>query len=200
MDKIRAIQEDEFDIINNTEDAPQIVGIVDEGGAPDFSDKARWRIIADYGMGEISIRKNTLNKRDEDEDEDLSIPRKSPSSSEDESRRRRNVRSEKKKKKQDSDDDLSPPRSKKYKFSKRRDSPDLDLIRRKSRQESPRRSKDKRMTKTLDGKTAGLQDAKALREETAAHKRREAEIFEKVLFILKLIIITNLQNILQIHV
>ncbi|XP_032686791.1 BUD13 homolog [Odontomachus brunneus] len=37
-----------------------------------------------------------------------------------------------------------------------------------------------RMTKTLDGKTAGLQDARALREETEAHKRREAEQFSKL--------------------
>lgn len=39
-----------------------------------------------------------------------------------------------------------------------------------------------RMTKTLDGKTAGLQDARALREETESHKRREVEQFNKVTF------------------
>jgi len=38
------------------------------------------------------------------------------------------------------------------------------------------------MTKTLDGKTAGLQDARALREETESHKRREVEQFNKVTF------------------
>lgn len=38
------------------------------------------------------------------------------------------------------------------------------------------------MTKTLDGKTAGFQAAKALREETEAHKRQEAEHFKKVMF------------------
>lgn len=37
------------------------------------------------------------------------------------------------------------------------------------------------MTKTLDGKRAGLQDAKALREETEEYNRREAEQFSKVL-------------------
>lgn len=38
------------------------------------------------------------------------------------------------------------------------------------------------MTKTLDGKTAGFQVAKALREETEVHKRQEAELFKKVIF------------------
>lgn len=38
----------------------------------------------------------------------------------------------------------------------------------------------KQMKKTLDGKKAGLQDAKALREETEAYKKREAEHFSKV--------------------
>ncbi|XP_011146595.2 BUD13 homolog [Harpegnathos saltator] len=42
------------------------------------------------------------------------------------------------------------------------------------------KDRDGRMTKTLDGKTAGLQDAKALREETEAHKRREAEQFSRL--------------------
>lgn len=40
---------------------------------------------------------------------------------------------------------------------------------------------DNRATKTLDGKTAGFQAAKALREETEAHKRQEAEHFSKVM-------------------
>lgn len=60
-----------------------------------------------------------------------------------------------------------------------------DERRRRSRwedKETDERSKDRdgRMTKTLDGKTAGLQDAKALREETEAHRRREAEQFSRV--------------------
>ncbi|XP_014488854.1 PREDICTED: BUD13 homolog isoform X2 [Dinoponera quadriceps] len=39
---------------------------------------------------------------------------------------------------------------------------------------------DGRMTKTLDGKTAGLQDAKTSREEAEAHKRREVENLSKM--------------------
>lgn len=38
----------------------------------------------------------------------------------------------------------------------------------------------KQMKKTLDGKRAGLQDAKALREETEAYKKQEAEHFSKL--------------------
>ncbi|GAB1864282.1 BUD13 homolog [Camponotus japonicus] len=37
-----------------------------------------------------------------------------------------------------------------------------------------------RMTKTLDGKTAGFQAAKELREEIEAHKQRDAELFNKL--------------------
>lgn len=36
------------------------------------------------------------------------------------------------------------------------------------------------MTKTLDGKTAGLQDAKSLRMETDSFKKREEEMFNKM--------------------
>lgn len=42
---------------------------------------------------------------------------------------------------------------------------------------------DARATKTLDGKTAGFQAAKALREETEAYKRQEAEHFSQVIFL-----------------
>lgn len=45
---------------------------------------------------------------------------------------------------------------------------------------------DGRMAKTLDGKTAGFQAAKALREETEAYKRQETEHFNKVMFFMKL--------------
>lgn len=48
--------------------------------------------------------------------------------------------------------------------------------------DSHSRDRDGRMTKTLDGKMAGLQDAKALREETKAYKQREAEQFNKVIY------------------
>lgn len=37
------------------------------------------------------------------------------------------------------------------------------------------------MTKTLDGKRAGFQAAKELREELEAHKQRDAELFSKVI-------------------
>lgn len=45
---------------------------------------------------------------------------------------------------------------------------------------------DGRMAKTLDGKTAGFQAAKALQEETEAYKRQETEHFNKVMFFMKL--------------
>jgi len=57
---------------------------------------------------------------------------------------------------------------------------DVDLERRHAK--SPPRDRDGRMTRTLDGKMAGLQDARALQEETKAHKQREMEQFNKVIF------------------
>jgi len=44
------------------------------------------------------------------------------------------------------------------------------------------RHHENRATRTLDGKTAGFQAAKALREETEAYKRQEVEHFSKVMF------------------
>lgn len=44
------------------------------------------------------------------------------------------------------------------------------------------KNRDSRMTKTLDGKTAGFQAAKELREEIESHKRRDAELFSNVIF------------------
>lgn len=44
------------------------------------------------------------------------------------------------------------------------------------------KNRDSRMTKTLDGKTAGFQAAKELREEIESHKRQDAELFSKVIF------------------
>ncbi|XP_043261828.1 BUD13 homolog isoform X2 [Colletes gigas] len=43
-----------------------------------------------------------------------------------------------------------------------------------------KRDRGNRMKKTLDGKTAGLQDARSLREETEAYKKREAEHFKNL--------------------
>nr|XP_033321446.1 BUD13 homolog [Megalopta genalis] len=69
------------------------------------------------------------------------------------------------------DSDLSPPRMSK---SKNYD-PDLSPPRK-----SKSRNDDSDLSQTLDGKKAGLQDARALREETEAHKKREAEHFSKL--------------------
>lgn len=48
--------------------------------------------------------------------------------------------------------------------------------------ENHSKSHNDRMTKTLDGKVAGFQAAKELREEIENHKRRDAELFSKVMF------------------
>ncbi|XP_043279459.1 BUD13 homolog isoform X2 [Venturia canescens] len=55
---MRPIEQGEFSILNNTEDAPQIVGVIDERGPVDFADKRRWRIIADDGEGNVACDSN----------------------------------------------------------------------------------------------------------------------------------------------
>ncbi|KAK0093674.1 hypothetical protein PV326_012945 [Microctonus aethiopoides] len=326
LNNLRPMEDGEFDIFNSTEDAPQIAGIIDERGPIDFTDKRRWKIIADDGEGNIAISSNNNHHQDNDNhkitshdrsfsdddqnlrrkskkltDNNSSPPRKSSlkdkkiskkhrrkdssssesssdSSMNSDSTRKRKSNSKKhrrkteKSKKYDSDlspprpsrkhndnqrestrhqypdSDLSPPRpSRKQKNdqreSTRRQEEDSDLspprkssgnmsrnykrnrgddsdlspprksqknsrdenkyydsnrnknISRHDRQRSPRHRKsrwaddesrrsqsphvDRRLKKTLDGKTAGLQDSSSLREEIAAQKKREDDFFYK---------------------
>ncbi|XP_034949601.1 BUD13 homolog [Chelonus insularis] len=55
LNNIRPVEDEEFAILNNTEDAPQIVGVVDERGPTDFSDRKKWKVIADDGEGNVAI-------------------------------------------------------------------------------------------------------------------------------------------------
>jgi len=91
--------------------------------------------------------------------------------------------------KQEVDDDLSPPRQFKQEPNDSDSSPprrikteaddDGDL--------SPPRASasatSSLMSKTLDGKKAGLQDAKSLKEELMKLKQKEKQTFEKVKFL-----------------
>lgn len=68
----------------------------------------------------------------------------------------------------------SPPRHRRSRWSpKIKQEPESP---RGSRQESPPRSS--RMTKTLDGKVSGLQDAKTLKRENDAFKKRQEKLFQ----------------------
>ncbi|KXJ82254.1 hypothetical protein RP20_CCG014825 [Aedes albopictus] len=79
------------------------------------------------------------------------------------------------------DSDQSPPRRVKREPDS---SPSRVRIKRERRSESPRAgpssSSSRKMTTTLDGKRAGLQDARALKEETEKFRRREAELFDRM--------------------
>ncbi|KAJ8667816.1 hypothetical protein QAD02_009479 [Eretmocerus hayati] len=55
LQKLTSLNDNEIDIFNATEDAPQIVGIIDERGPVDFDNKQRWKVIADDGTGDIAI-------------------------------------------------------------------------------------------------------------------------------------------------
>ncbi|XP_022115901.2 BUD13 homolog [Pieris rapae] len=75
-----------------------------------------------------------------------------------------------------SDSDLSPPRK-----NKKNNDSDISPHRdkRKDFQNSPPPS-NKKMAKTLEGKMAGLQDAKQLRQENESFRRRENEAYSKL--------------------
>ncbi|XP_014611935.1 PREDICTED: BUD13 homolog [Polistes canadensis] len=239
LNKLRPIEDGEFDIFINGEDAPQIAGIIDERGPVDFSDKRKWKIIADNEDGELRFKQNdsvisrekekeskipdsdlnVLKKSKKISDSDLSPPRKSRKTSDsDLSPPRRN--------KKDSDSNLSPPRRNKrsnnsnlspHRKSRKDNDSDLNPLRKskKSDRSTSRHSKkskkdydshkrcrnssrwddqpdgsesssrentthDTKMKKTLSGMSAGLQDAKSLREETEAYKKREIEMFSRL--------------------
>ncbi|XP_062559610.1 BUD13 homolog [Armigeres subalbatus] len=71
--------------------------------------------------------------------------------------------------------DQSPPRrvKREHDHSSRR-------IKSERRSESPQPGPSRKMTTTLDGKRAGLQDARALKEETEKFRRRETELFDNM--------------------
>ncbi|KAL6266255.1 hypothetical protein P5V15_003115 [Pogonomyrmex californicus] len=119
---MRPIEEGEFDILLDGEDAPQIAGIVDERGSVDFTDKKRWKIITEDNEGDLTIiNRNTVYEEKNNLDEtnqnnanlDLSPPRSKHS------KNKRMDLSPQGRSKDDSSD-LSPPRSKHSK-SKRMD-------------------------------------------------------------------------------
>ncbi|XP_026324551.1 BUD13 homolog [Hyposmocoma kahamanoa] len=96
-------------------------------------------------------------------DSDLSPPRKNKSK-----RRSPSPRKAKRspaRKRKDSGSDVSPPRKADQRYGRTSDSPPPS---------------NKRMARTLEGKVAGLQDAKQLREENEAFRRREDEAFRKM--------------------
>lgn len=215
---MRPIEDGEFDILNNTEDAPQIVGIVDERGPVDFSDKRKWKIIADDGSGNISVTSGNKTGRDINDlshdrkfDETVknveetrhlkrtkeqkrysndggpkkSSPKSSPKQSVDNddddplSRGKRRATSEETKDHRRSKRDRSSSPKRRTTAEQSKSSRRSDKSKRRSK--SPGTSRDhKRMKKTLDGKTAGLQNAQDLKQETEAHKKREAELFSKL--------------------
>ncbi|KAG5330893.1 BUD13 protein, partial [Acromyrmex heyeri] len=82
---MRPIEEGEFNILLEGEDAPQIAGIVDERGPVDFTDKRRWKIITENDEGDLTIINHIIDKDKRNLDEantkqandnsDLSPPR-----------------------------------------------------------------------------------------------------------------------------
>lgn len=91
-------------------------------------------------------------------------------------RKRQSDKSQRTQQKHNSDSDASPPRR-----SSRRDSPDRYLSKQKIKQEKDDIApQDNKMKKTLDGKKAGLQDARNLKQELLEFKQREERVFAKM--------------------
>lgn len=115
LKNMRPIEEGEFDILLEGEDAPQIAGVVDERGPVDFTDKRRWKIITENDEGDLMIINRIAEKEKRDLDEtsvkqiddnfDLSPPRaKHP--------KNKYMASSPHGRSKDDNSDLSPPRSK----------------------------------------------------------------------------------------
>lgn len=112
-----------------------------------------------------------VRRRNRNSDDDLSPARKANRSDRDLSPVRRKNRS--------SDDDLSPVRRR----NKHSDSPPRrPKENTRSQKHHDDNSDDERskMKRTLDGKRAGLQNAKLLKEETEEFRRREDDLFKKM--------------------
>ncbi|KAH9630069.1 hypothetical protein HF086_011471 [Spodoptera exigua] len=130
-----------------------------------------------------------------DSDSDFSPPRKNHSPS-----RKRDSERPKASKRRGNDSDISPPRKRNTRWdtgSPKR-SPERSFKRR-SPNKSPKRSynnnsdknrkresdspppTNKKMAKTLEGKMAGLQDARQLRQENDTFRRKEDEVFNKMI-------------------
>ncbi|XP_046440422.1 BUD13 homolog isoform X2 [Daphnia pulex] len=123
-----------------------------------------------------------------DSDSDASPPRRTRKDSDQSPlRRRKGSDSDQSppRKHQNADGDLSPPRRKKNVDSgaqmRIKPDPDGDLSpERPNKSTSRSGGASEKLTKTLDGKMAGLQTGRALREETDALRKREEEAFRKM--------------------
>ncbi|KAK1135676.1 hypothetical protein K0M31_000261 [Melipona bicolor] len=150
------MEENEFDIFIDAEDAPQIAGVVDERGPVDFTDKRRWKIIANDEDGDLTVTSvdrgnrqlekpkhisdnspNPLRKEKEYSSDDLSPPRISKKTKD-----KTNGKA-----KEDEDSDLSPSRIKFKKHSNLNhtgsdnDSQDTDVSSHKMKKREKRKEK-----------------------------------------------------------
>ncbi|KAL4707110.1 hypothetical protein ACJJTC_011436 [Scirpophaga incertulas] len=163
LSKMRSLNEDEVYLLDEGEDGPQIAGIIDERPAEiqnleQFKTSTKWRVVTQQ-----------IEKSNDSDDSDLSPPRVRRRSSESPTRKSKKVHVEKRYRQSSSD--LSPPRKEKNR-NVHRDA-------KHKYNDSPPPS-NKKMERTLDGKKAGLQDARQLRDENEAFRRREDEAFSKM--------------------
>ncbi|XP_059045753.1 BUD13 homolog [Achroia grisella] len=152
-------------------------------------------------------RKHSPKRRPKSPDSDISPPRKrkqSPERPRNDKYRNSNKKNNKKSY-EDSDTDLSPPRKNRRQRSQsppnkyRKHSPDINRRRKDSDSDlsPPRKDKNsmreryrrtsnsppptnKKMARTLEGKMAGLQNAKQLKEENEQFRRKEDEAFNRM--------------------
>ncbi|CAL7948335.1 unnamed protein product [Xylocopa violacea] len=156
LKNMRPMEQNEFDIFIDAEDAPQIAGVVDERGPVDFSDRRRWKIIADDEGGDLTV--TSVNKETNQHkhvknvsERDLSPPKKQKKYMDDNSSPPRAHKKQKNEgsraPRRDEDSDLSPPRlkSKRHKISRNSsdndDSYEIDIAHHKIKAETRRKQK-----------------------------------------------------------
>uniref|UniRef100_A0A1B0GK13 BUD13 homolog n=1 Tax=Lutzomyia longipalpis TaxID=7200 RepID=A0A1B0GK13_LUTLO len=133
VSKIQHLHDDELEVLNTGEDAPQVVGVIDERPpelrAQDFKNSSKWKLIADDNGFESSLTVQELDRKS--------------GRIEKSSKGKREYRS--RSKKDNSSPDLSPVRHRRKSGSqsppRRRKSSDLSPKRKRSPDLSPRRKR-----------------------------------------------------------
>jgi pre-mRNA-splicing factor CWC26 len=215
---------DEGDLYATNEEAPQIVGIIDERSSSvimkqEYELSGKWKSLNSH-KNENEGTKREFKKRQISEESPISLKKNSRHSDESPPRknRRHSDESPPRKSRRHSDEspprksrrhsDESPPRKSRHEIeSHRRDITSQELpikIKRERLSSSPsnyylRSSKSpedlkrnikietdcsptrpQKMSKTLDGKSSGLQNAKSLKEENEKFRQRQEKLFKQM--------------------
>ncbi|XP_076237579.1 uncharacterized protein LOC143181180 [Calliopsis andreniformis] len=177
LKNMRPIDENEFDIFINAEDAPQIAGIVDERGPVDFTDRRRWKIISNDQDGDLTFTSQDVGSKKSKTvclDDDLSPPRVSKSL--EKQKNKSNARED-----NGRDNDLSPPRRKSKKHESESDSStDTEISSHKLKKKMRKKASDSdlsppRQTKNYDSDISPPRKSKKHKSEKSMKHKNETD-------------------------